>query len=130
MYNLSYEQLKKRVIISFVISIILLITMIIMAAINGGIEAIFLILFPIIAIIWALEVLGMLVCWRDLWKPYLNCLLNAFKSLVGAGATGVPVVGFFIEFAKSIGILAIASLKALIISFNVIIFVLKGRNNE
>ena len=129
MYNLSYEQLKRRTIISLAIAVILLITMIILAASNGGVEAVFLIFFPIIAIIWALEVLGMLVCWRDLWKPFLRCFADAFKSLVGAGATGIPVFGFFIDFAKSIVILSISFLKALVIAINVVIFVLKGNNN-
>lgn len=129
MYNLSYEQLRRRTIISFAISAILLITMIILAAINDGVETAILIFFPIIAIIWALEVLGILVCWRDLWKPFLRCFADAFKSLVGAGATGSTVIGFFINFAKSFGLLSISFFKALIIAINVTIFVLKGKNN-
>lgn len=127
MYNLSYEQLKRRVIVSFVTSIILFIVML---AINiGEIQVGFLMMVPMALIAWTLELLGFWVCWRELWKPWLNCFFNAFKSFAGAGATGVPVVGFFIELAKSIGILTISCLKAFVIAIKVIIFVLKGKNN-
>lgn len=131
MYNLSYEQLKRRTIVSFVIAVILLGAMVIIFASSGEIEGSFLILFPIIAIVWTLQLLGMLVCWRELWKPFLQCLADAFKSLVGVGAgiTGVPVIGFFINFFKSFVILAVLFIKALIIAIKVMVFVLKGKDN-
>lgn len=126
MYNLSYEQLKKRTIISLAISVLLFIIMFVMNIINGGIEIGFLIATPIVLIIWTLEVLGALVCWRELWKPYLRCILDAFKSLVGAGA-GAPVIGFFTDFVKSFGILVVSGFKALFVAIKVIIFVVKGK---
>ena len=130
MYGLSYKQLKTRTIISFVTSAILLIVMIIMNANSKqGLEVGFLIFAPIVIIIWTLEVLGMLVCWRELWKPYCVTVLDAFKSLVCLGA-GTPVVGFFGNFFKSFGILLKACFKSLIISIKVIIFVLGNKNEN
>lgn len=126
MYNLSYEQLKRRTIISLVISVLLFIVMFVINISSGGIEIGFLIATPIVLIIWTLEVLGTLVCWRELWKPWLLCVLDACKSLICLGA-GAPVIGFFTGFIKSLGILVVSVFKALFIAIKVIVYVIKGK---
>lgn len=128
MYGYTREQVRKRLIISVVLGVIIGIVFLIInvsQGLNADSKAVLLVM-PLILILFVLEIFATIVCFKELWRPYVDCVLGMFKALVPAGAGGFSIPSAFMSFAKSFAYIMIAFIKAIYISIQLIIYVFKG----
>lgn len=127
MYGYTREQVKKRLLISVILGVVIGIVFLIInvsQGLNADSKSV-LLAMPLILIVFILEIFAMIVCFKELWRPYIDCVLGMFKALVPAGAGGFSVSSAFISFAKSFAYIMIAFIKALYLSIKLIIYVFK-----